>query len=507
MRTDRTDTPNERPRSRKLFIATVALAAIAAVAITALLINIFERKQEAKNPFYRVVELNDTIDDPAIWGKNFPLQYDLYLKTVDMQRTKYGGSEAMPHTPTEADPRSLVARSRLQEDPRLKTMWAGYAFSIDYRERRGHAYMLEDQTFTERQKANPPNMCINCHASVVTLYNKLGNGDLVKGFDELAKSHMPYMDVRKQVKHPVACIDCHDPQTMQLRITRPAFMEGIRNLKASQGVQNYDVNKDATRQEMRSFVCGQCHVTYYFKGPDKRLTFPWDKGLKVENIIASEDATNVTEWTHPDTGAKMIKARHPEFEMWNQGVHARSGVACADCHMPYMRQGGLKISDHQVNSPLLKINRSCQTCHRFPESELKARVEDIQDRYFNLRNVALNSLMDLIRDIKEAKAKGATDAQLKEAQEYHRKGSFMIDFIMSENSMGFHASQESLRILGDAINYCRLGQLSLKGAAAPSNLQMPNVTENEPAKGTEGKQQKSAEKKSEDKTKTVAQNH
>ena len=148
-----------------------------------------------------------------------------------------------------------------------------------------------------------------------------------------------------------------------------------------------------------------------------------------------------------DSGAGLIKARHPEFEMWNQGVHARSGVACADCHMPYMRQGGLKISDHHVNSPLLKINRSCQTCHHFPEEELKARVEDIQDTFFNLRNSALDALVDLINDIKTQKAKGATDAQIAQARDYQRKGQFMIDFVMSENSMGFHAPQEATRIL------------------------------------------------------------
>jgi nitrite reductase (cytochrome c-552) len=472
-------TDPERVRSRGLFITVVVLAAIAAVAVVALLINIFERKQEARNPFYRVVELNDTVDDPEIWAKNFPLQYDLYKRTVDMQRTKYGGSEAMPHSPTDADPRSVVARSKLEEDPRLKTIWAGYAFSADYRERRGHAYMLEDQTFTERQHFNPPAMCINCHASMVTTFLKLGDGDLTKGFNVISDTHMTYPQIREHVKHPVACIDCHDPKTMQLRVTRPAFMEGIRALKASQGVQNYDVNTMATRQEMRSFVCGQCHVTYYFQPPNKRLTFPWAKGLKVEDIIAVEDEAKIKEWDHPDSGAGLIKARHPEFEMWNQGVHARSGVACADCHMPYMRQGGLKISDHQINSPLLKINRSCQTCHHFPEEELKARVEDIQDRFFNLRNTALDALVDLIEDIKAEKAKGATDAQLAEARAAQRKAQFMIDFVMSENSMGFHAPQEATRILGDAINISRVGQLSLHGGPPPSH-NPPNI-ENVPA--------------------------
>lgn len=293
---------------------------------------------------------------------------------------------------------------------------------------------------------------------------------------------MTYAQIRQSVKHPVACIDCHDPKTMQLRITRPPFIEGIRALKASQGVPNYDVNTMATRQEMRSYVCGQCHVTYYFQPPNKRLTFPWAKGLKVEDIIAVEDEAKITEWTHPDSDASLIKPRHPEFELWNQGVHARSGVACADCHMPYMRQGGLQISDHQVNSPLLKVNRACQTCHHFPEAELKARVEDLQDRFFNLRNAALDALVDLIYDLKAEKARGVSDAQLASAWDYQRKGQFMIDFVRSENSMGFHAPQESMRILGDAINLCRMGQLTLHGGP-PASHNPPNIGNVPPSPG------------------------
>lgn len=474
------DNPQNPRGTRRLLATTIVLAAVAVFAVTALLINIFERKQEARNPFYRVVELNDTIADPAIWGKDFPMQYDLYLRTVDMERTKYGGSEAMPHSPTQADPRSVVARSKLEEDPRLKVMWAGYAFSKDYRERRGHAYMLEDQTFTERQQFNPPGACLNCHASMVTVYNQLGNGDMFKGFE--AVNHMKYMEARQYAKHPVACIDCHDPQTMQLRVTRPAFINGMRALKASQGVKDYDVNKMATRQEMRSYVCGQCHVTYYFKGPQKELTFPWTRGLRVEQIIVQEDEDKVKEWEHPDTGAALIKARHPEFEVWSLGVHARSGVACADCHMPYTRMGGLKISDHHVNSPLLKINRACQGCHHFSEEELRARAEDIQDRFFTLRNTALDSLMDLINDIKANKDK-VTAEQLAQARDYQRRGQFMIDFIMSENSMGFHAPQEAMRILGDAINLCRLGQVALHGGPPPSH-NPPNIAENTPPAAT-----------------------
>jgi nitrite reductase (cytochrome c-552) len=449
------------------FIGLVVLAIVATVAGLALLINIFQRKQEARNPFFRVVELTDDTIDPSIWGKNFPLQYDDYLKTTDQVRTRYGGSEAEPRTPTQVDPRSVVAQSRLEEDPRLKTMWAGYAFSKDFREERGHAYMLDDQTFTERQQVTTqPGTCINCHASVYVAYKQLGSGDIFKGFEQLNK--MPYFEARKFVTHPVACIDCHDSQTMQLRVTRPAFIEGMRALKAAQGIQNYDVNKQATRQEMRAFVCGQCHDEYHFSGPEKRLVYPWAKGLLVENILAFYDEQKFKDWDHGLTGAPALKAQHPEFEMWNQGIHARSGVVCADCHMPYKREGALKISDHHVRSPMLNINRACQTCHKWPEDELKARVETIQQRTHNLRNLAMDALVDLIDDIKAARDSGRSDAAVTTAQDFQRRAQFYVDFIESENSNGFHAPQEAARILGESINFSRKGQLAVRGGAQPA---------------------------------------
>lgn len=111
-------------KSTAVFVAAIIVAACAGAGAVALLVDIFEKKQEAKNPFYRVVELTDETEDAAIWGKNFPFQYDRYLKTVDMKKTKYGGSEAEPHSPTDADPRSTVAKSKLEKDPRLKIMWA-----------------------------------------------------------------------------------------------------------------------------------------------------------------------------------------------------------------------------------------------------------------------------------------------------------------------------------------------------------------------------------------------
>ena len=441
--------------------ALILGAAAVTIGIAALLTNIFERRQEARDPFYRVVTLTDSTSDPAEWGKNFPIQYDSYRRTVDQVRTRYGGSEAMPRTPSDADPRTVVAQSRLEEDPRLREFWAGYAFAHDFREERGHAYMLDDQTYTERQiVARQPGTCLNCHASMYEAYMRAGAGDIVRGFERV--NAMPYVEARKLVEHPVACIDCHDPTSMQLRVTRPAFMEGMRALRASQGVRDFDVNRDASRQEMRTFVCGQCHVEYYFQGQEKRLVYPWAKGLTGDSILAYYEQNGHRDWVHAASGAPTLKAQHPEFETYNQGVHARAGVACADCHMPYTRTGAMKVSDHHVRSPLLNINRACQTCHRFSEDEMRARVERIQDRTFELRNLALDAVLALTRDIAGVAREDSANPRLATARNYQRRAQFLTDFVEAENSMGFHAPQEAARLLGHAIDYARLGQVSLR---------------------------------------------
>jgi nitrite reductase (cytochrome c-552) len=204
-------------------------------------------------------------------------------------------------------------------------------------------------------------------------------------------------------------------------------------------------------------------VEYYFKGKEKRLTYPWQNGLKIENIMAYYDAEGFKDWEHAESGAPVLKAQHPEFEMWNQGIHARSGVACADCHMPYERVGALKISDHHVRSPVLNINNACQTCHKWPEEELKARIESLQERTYRLRGLAMDAVIALIQDIKHAQAAGAPAERLTQARDFQRKAQFYLDFIEAENSMGFHAPEEAARILAESIDFSRKGQATLAG--------------------------------------------
>lgn len=479
-----------RNRSTLLYVLAMVLVAAATVAVMLLLGNIRQRQDEAREDAFRVVELDETTVDPEIWGKNYPMQYDGYLRTVDTQRTKHGGSEAF---------------QRLDEDPRWRTIFDGYAFSIDYREERGHAYMLTDQRETQRVNVVKQfGNCLQCHASILPAYLQKGveagvpNDEahrqeaIMRGFEVV--NTMPYSDATKLVEHPVACIDCHTPSNMQLRVTRPGFLVGIQALAASEEplphlpsierwradgrAGTYDPNTMASRQEMRSFVCGQCHVEYYFKpeAEKRALTYPWQNGIKVEHIEAYYDEVGWKDWTHRQSGALALKAQHPEFEMWSQGIHARSGVACADCHMPYERVGAVKISDHHVRSPVLNINNACQTCHNIPEDELQARVETIQDRTKGLMDRAEDAVVALIGDITAAQQAGASEQQLAGARALQRKAQWRLDFVAAENSLGFHADQEAARILGEAIDYARQGQLAvaqLAGADQPSGPASP----------------------------------
>lgn len=210
---------------------------------------------------------------------------------------------------------------------------------------------------------------------------------------------------------------------------------------------------------MRSYVCSQCHAEYYFKGEGKYLTFPWDKGFNIDSIEAYYTGYSFADWNHEISGAPMIKMQHPEFETWSTGIHSRSRVSCADCHMPYEKTGSVKVTNHWIRSPLKNINSACQTCHKWNEAELTARVKTIQDRTFETMVKSEVAVIDAINAIKKAKDSGATDDQLIKARELHRRAQLRWDFVAAENSMGFHLPQETMRTLANAIDYARQSQL------------------------------------------------
>lgn len=418
-------------RQNLIYLVILVATAVATAVVAGLLMNISQHKAESQEYPLKVVEIGEKELDPAVWGQNFPHQYDSFVKTKeDYGETPYGGS---------------TVYSKLERHPAMTRLWAGYAFSIDHNEERGHYYAQIDQANTQRVKVvSQPGACINCHAAETPqLIEEMG-------WENFNKT--PYNDLVGELHLGSSCADCHDPDTMALRITRPGFA----NAMEARGI---DLSQ-ATRQEMRSYVCAQCHVEYYFKGENKVLTFPWTEGLTADDISKYYELAEFKDWTHKETGAPMIKIQHPEFEMWSTGIHGRSGVACADCHMPYTRQGSVKISDHWLRSPLVNLSQACQNCHNISEDELRDRVLTIQTKTAELLGRAEEALVDAIDAIVAAREAGATDEQLAEALKLHREASLRWDFVSSENSTGFHSPQEAARVLATSIDLARQAQMA-----------------------------------------------
>ncbi|GAB4546317.1 MAG: ammonia-forming cytochrome c nitrite reductase subunit c552 [Anaerolineae bacterium] len=427
-------TTQPQPRRGTQFLALAAafiLGGVLMISIAALLLNIQERQAEARVSPAQIIEIPADTVDPAVWGQNFPRQYNALMKTEDDTiSTPYGGSQPI---------------NKLERYPVLKRLWAGYAFSVDFNEERGHFYALIDQKETKRQEVvKQPGACANCHAGEAPV--------LIASMGWEAFNSTPYKELEANLHTGGTCNDCHDPKTMALRITRPAFMNAMAKL----GV---DLTK-ATRQEMRTYVCAQCHVEYYFAGENKLLTFPWAKGTTIDDIDAYYTELGFTDWQNKETGARMIKIQHPEYEMYTTSIHYQSGVACADCHMPYVREGALKVSDHWIRSPLTNLNNACQTCHKQDEEKLKERVNLIQNRTAGLLRDTEKALSDAMDAIIAAKTAGATEESLAEAYTLIKRSQMRWDFVFSENSTGFHSPQESARVLAMAIDLARQAQLA-----------------------------------------------
>ena len=141
------------------------------------------------------------------------------------------------------------------------------------------------------------------------------------------------------------------------------------------------------------------------------LTVPWDNGTRVEDIIQSEDSVNFADWTYPGTGTPIMKARHPDYELFTaDSTHYRAGVSCADCHMPYLRDGAMKYSSHDIMSPLLDPQQACGQCHTDVDIVL-ARVSVLQDTVHEAKIGTEDALIDAITAIKGAAANPSTPIQ------------------------------------------------------------------------------------------------
>ena len=419
------------------------LASIIIVFILGLLASsIIERRSEAAFAFTPQVRYDDYEPRNEVWGKNFPMEYQSYKKTSDtLFRSKYNGSATI---------------DMLEIDPRLVVLWAGYGFSKDYKQGRGHSYAITDVRNSlrtgapmEGEKSPMPNTCWTCKSpDVPRLMEEMGPADFYKGTWE-EKGH--------EIVNSIGCADCHDANTMELQITRPALKEAFERM-------GRDI-ESASHQEMRSLVCAQCHVEYYFNKKVVEgvpyLTLPWDNGFSAEAMEEYYDEIEFSDWTHKLSKAPMLKAQHPGYEIYSTGVHAARGVSCADCHMPFMSEGGQKFTDHHVQSPLNNVANSCQVCHREETDQLIRDVFERQDRIIGNRDQLEELLVRCHVEAKLAWELGASENQMALILQDIRHAQWRWDYAAASHGGSFHSPVETSRVIATGINTAQEGRIKL----------------------------------------------
>lgn len=414
--------------------------------------SITERRAEAVFVNTPKVKLNDFEPRNEAWKTNYPWQFESYRKTQETDfRTPHGGNAMI---------------DMLQDSPELVVLWAGYAFSKDYNQGRGHSYAVED-TWNTLRTGGPktadkgmPSTCWTCKSpDVPRMMNQMG----VKEYYSTT-----WAALGNEHSNSIGCSDCHNPKTMELTITRPALTEAL----ALRGV---DVTK-ATHQEMRSLVCAQCHVEYYFdkKRPGAEganyLTFPWTNGFGPEEMLKYYDDKNFSDWTHALSKAPMLKSQHPDYEVFMTGIHAERGVSCADCHMPYVSEGGIKYSNHHVTSPLKYVSQACQTCHRESEATLLKNVYDRQNKVIEVRKIAEKLLVKAHVEAKAAWDAGATENEMKDILYEIRAGQWYWDYVAASHGGSFHSPVESARVMGKAIDHAQNARVKLTRLLAAKGI-------------------------------------
>ncbi|MBU0663752.1 MAG: ammonia-forming cytochrome c nitrite reductase [Proteobacteria bacterium] len=402
-----------------------------------------ERKQINTSPVVKEKGVESRNEE---WAKYYPREYDSWKRTKESDKID----------------------DQLKQNPQLAVLWAGYGFSKDYNKPRGHFYTIQDITNTLRTGApidavtGPmPTACWSCKSpDVPRMIEKVGELEYFTG---------KWAKYGQEIVNPIGCADCHDSKTGNLMITRPYLKKGLE----ASGVKLENI----TFQDMRTLVCAQCHAEYYFKKTEwtdatgtKKVagvvTFPWANGLTAEGMEKYYDDANFSDWTHPMSKTPMLKAQHPGYEMFKTGIHAQRGVACADCHMPYVQEGAVKYSDHHITSPLDNIATTCLNCHQETEEEFKAVVKRKLERKEQLVKITMDNLAKAHLEAKKAWESGATEEEMKDIQQDIRHGQWKWDYSIASHGAFYHAPEETLRLLSVANEQAQTARLKLVSVLA-----------------------------------------
>ena len=427
--------------------------------------SLMERRAEVASVFNnKRTEFTDSIiAQNERFKADYPREYETWAMTEDTTFV------SMYNSSQEVDV--------LAQRPEMVILWAGYAFSRNYNTPRGHKHALEDMRKILRtgnpgidgDKDMQPATCWTCKGpDVPRMMRELGTGEFY---------HKRWSELGTEIHNTIGCSDCHDARTMDLKPARPALYEAW-------ATAGKDVKK-ASHQEMRSLVCAQCHTEYYFDKETDYLIFPQKYGLTCEDAEKWFDEIGFYDYIHPLSKTPILKAQHPGYEVALQGIHGQRGVSCADCHMPYKQEGGVKFSDHHIMSPLANIDRTCQTCHRQDAEVLRQNVYERQQKCTEVRDRAEKELSTAHIEAKFAMEKGATEAEMKPIQALLRKSQWRWDYAIASHGATFHAPQEVTRLLSHSVDFAQQARLQISKVLAKhgfiGDVPMPDISTKEKA--------------------------
>lgn len=403
------------------------------------------------------------------WADKYPHQYKSWKKTSENDEIT----------------------DMIKKKPQLAILWAGYGFAKDYNAPRGHFYGLQSNINSLRTGApvgpvsGPmPTACWTCKSPDVPR--------VVEEQGELEYFTGKWAKYGDEIVNAVGCANCHDSAT-GAPAASAAYL--IRGLEAA-GLKS----KDLTGEDMRNLACAQCHSEYYFKAEEwtdndgnkkvaKVVTFPWANGLTAEDMEAYYDDIEFKDWTHKISKAPMLKAQHPGYEIFQSGIHAKSGVTCADCHMPSITEGDVTYSSHHLVSPLDDVDNICLDCHEQEAEELKAVVEAKFERKEQLMEIAMNSIAKAHLEAGKAWEVGATEAEMKEILIDIRHAQWRWDYSIASHGSYFHAPEETLRLLAVANETAQEARLKLVKVLAKhgvADFEVPDFSTKEKAQALAG---------------------
>ncbi|BDM63474.1 cytochrome c-552 [Shewanella sp. NFH-SH190041] len=356
----------------------------------------------------------------------------------------------------------------LAQDPNLVILWAGYGFAKDYNKARGHMYAVTDVRHTLRTGAPKsatdgpmPMACWSCKSpDVPRMIEEQGEDGYFSG---------KWSKGGAEIVNTIGCSDCHEKGSPKLRISRPFAERALDSIG-----RPFD---EASRKDKQSMVCAQCHVEYYFEKNDAHkgwVKFPWDQGVTVENMEAYYDALQFADWTHALSKAPMLKAQHPGYETWMQGVHGKNNVSCTDCHMPRVTNDkGRKYTDHKVGNPFDRFDETCGRCHTQDKDFILAITQDRQQKVKALQLKAEKQLVQAHFEAAAAWQAGATDAEMAAVLTNIRHAQWRWDYAIASHGVAAHAPEEALRILGSAVDKAADARVQLAQILARHGVTQP----------------------------------